>query len=95
MNTIKRVPIEEEFKRNPELKEEDLQHLRDWCSKQPHFPEIGDNELIIFLHSNYYRLEPTKVTIENFLTCRTHVPEFFSNRDPLGSKELRTAMGTL
>lgn len=96
METVKRVTLEEEFKRNPELKKEELQSLRDWYSKQPHLPQnVTDTELVLFLHSNYYRIEPTKTTIENFFTCRTHVPEFFSNRDPLGSKEIRMAIGTL
>ncbi|XP_014214645.1 alpha-tocopherol transfer protein-like [Copidosoma floridanum] len=96
MESIKRVPIKEEFKKNPELKEEDLQHLKEWYQKQPHFPKyIDENDLILFLHSNYYRLEPTKTTIENYLTTRTHTPEFFSNRDPLGSKELRKIMSTV
>ncbi|XP_058791001.1 alpha-tocopherol transfer protein-like [Phymastichus coffea] len=96
MNTLKRVSLEEEFKKNPELKQEDLDNLMDWYSKQPHFPQnVSKLDLVVFLHSNYYRLEPTKTTIENFLTCRTHVPEFFANRDPLGSKELRLIMGTL
>ncbi|XP_001602751.1 alpha-tocopherol transfer protein-like [Nasonia vitripennis] len=96
METLKRPTVEEEFKRNPELTEDDMQHLRDWIKKQPHYPNaISDEDIVLFLHSNYYRMEPTKATIENFLTCRTHVPEFFSNRDPIGCKELRTAMGTV
>lgn len=83
------VSLDEEFKRNPELKKADLQSLRDWYEKQPHLPKISDAELALFLHSNYYRLEPTKNTLETFYTIRSHVPEFFANRDPLSSKELR------
>ncbi|XP_014224104.1 alpha-tocopherol transfer protein-like [Trichogramma pretiosum] len=95
MTALQSLPIEEEFERNPELKKEDLQYLRDWCSKQEHLPKISDNQLILFLHSNYFRLEACKISIENYYTCRTHVPEFFSNRDPIGSKEIRSAMNTL
>jgi hypothetical protein len=96
MNRIKRISKEEEFKKNPELKEKDIQHLRNWCAKQGHLPKnINDNDLILFLHSNYYRLEPTKTTIENYFTCKTHIPEFFSDRDPLGSKEIRKSMATM
>lgn len=91
----KGISVEEEFAKNKELKKDDLQHLRDWCSKQPHLPKITDNHLILFLHSNYYRLEPSKTTIENYYTCRTHVVEFFTNRDPIGSKEVRLSMSTL
>lgn len=32
--------IEEEFKKNSELREEDLNHLREWLSKQPHLPPV-------------------------------------------------------
>ncbi|KAJ8676442.1 hypothetical protein QAD02_012229 [Eretmocerus hayati] len=83
------VPYEEELKKNPELKESEMQALRDWCAKQPHLPKISDSELALFLHSNYYKLEPTKSTIDTFYTIRTHVPEFFANRDPVYSAELR------
>lgn len=88
--------MEEEFKKNPELKEEDLQHIKNWFLKQSHFPKkVFDTDLILFLHSNYWRLEPTKRTLENFFTCRTHMPEFFSNRDPIGSKEIQSAIETM
>ena len=90
--TIKFVPVEEELKKNSELRKEDLKTLREWCEKQPHLPKITDNELVIFLHSNYYLMERTKSTIENYYTSRTHLPEFFATRDPLGSKGLRGAM---
>lgn len=83
------VSIEEELKRNAELKMSDLQMLKDWIDKQPHLPKIEMLYLVMFLHSNYYRIEPTKRTIDNFFTARTHIPEIFSNRDPLGWKELR------
>lgn len=95
MSTFKSVSFEEELKKNSELKKDDVQMLREWCAKQPHLPKIEDQELALFLHSNYYRLEPTKSTIETYYTIRTHVPEFFSNRDPLGTKELRKSFQTL
>lgn len=83
------APFEEELKKNPELKVSDVEALRKWSEQQPHLPKIADSELALFLHSNYYRVEPTKSTIETFYSIRTNVPEFFSSRDPLGSKELR------
>ncbi|XP_024888243.1 alpha-tocopherol transfer protein-like [Temnothorax curvispinosus] len=95
MASIKLVSFEEELKKNPELKEADIQMLREWCEKQPHLPKISDSELALFLHSNYYRLEPTKTTIDTFYTVRTHVPEFFSNRDPNNNKELKKATETV
>lgn len=81
MSSIKCVTLEEEMNKNPELKMSDIKILKEWCEKQPHLPKIQDVHLAIFLHSNYYQLEPTKKTIENYYTIRTQVPEFFSNRD--------------
>ncbi|XP_058810879.1 alpha-tocopherol transfer protein-like [Phymastichus coffea] len=86
---------EEAKKKNPELKESDIQSLREWCAKQPFLPKITDSELALFLHSNYYLMEPTKNTIDTFYTVRTHVPEFFSNRDPINCKELRKIFDTI
>jgi hypothetical protein len=91
MTSIKLISFEEELKKNPELKEADVQMLREWCEKQPHLPKISDSELALFLHSNYYRLEPTKITIDTFFTVRSHIPEFFCNRDFTNNKELNKA----
>lgn len=91
MSMLKSITLEEEMKKNPQMKLSDIQSLKEWCEKQPHLPKIEDSFLAMFLHSNYYQMEPTKNTIENYYTTRTHVPEFFNNRDPLGQKELRQA----
>lgn len=88
MSSIKYITLEEELKKNPELKLSDIQILREWCEKQPHLPKIQDVELAIFLHSNYYHIEPTKSTIENYYTYRTHAPELFS-RNWLEMERLR------
>lgn len=69
--------------------------LKDWSKKQPHLPEMTDSEIALFLHSNYYRIEPTKTTIDTYYTIKTHVPEFFSNRDPVGNKDLRKSFQTV
>ncbi|KAJ8676443.1 hypothetical protein QAD02_012230 [Eretmocerus hayati] len=82
------IPFEEELKKNSELKKTDVEQLQDWCRKQPHLPKISDSELALFLHSNCYMIEPTKVTIDTFYSIRTHAPEIFSNRD-VRSKELQ------
>lgn len=92
MALIKGITYEEEIKKNPNLKESDIQMLREWLNKQPHLPTMTDSELTLFLHSNYYRIESTKATIDTYYTVKTHVPEFFSHRDPLGDKGLRQAM---
>ncbi|KAL0129294.1 hypothetical protein PUN28_004180 [Cardiocondyla obscurior] len=89
MSIIKSVTLEEEIKKNPQLKLSDVQLLKEWCKKQSHLPKVEDSFLALFLHSNYYQIEPTKITIENYYTIRTHLPEIFCNRDPLTEKELR------
>lgn len=91
----KPVAYEDELRRNPDMKDEEIQMLKDWHKKQPHLPKMSDAELALFFHSNFYRLEPTKVCIDTYFTVRTHVPEFFSNRDPLGPKDLRKAFQTV
>lgn len=87
----KRISYDEEKKKNPELKDSDIQILKDWNAKQPHLPKILDSEYVLFLHSNYYRIEAAKNNIEAYYTSRTHLTEFFTDRDPLGTKQLREA----
>lgn len=62
--------------------------IKTWLETQRHLPAINDKELKIFLHSNYYDLEKTKITIENYYTFRTRCKDFFSNLD-LQSEELQ------
>lgn len=94
MTLINTFPLEEEFKKNPELKKADIEYIREWMTKQPHLPKVTDSEIVLFLHSNYYSLERTKATIEQYYTLRTHVPEFFSARDPIGCKDVRNVFTT-
>ncbi|XP_068087045.1 alpha-tocopherol transfer protein-like [Anabrus simplex] len=77
------ITVEEEFRKNPELKKQDLDELRDWMKSQAHLPKISDEQLILFLHSCYFKVEPTKKTIEVCYTIRTQTPELFGNMDPL------------
>ncbi|XP_067015756.1 alpha-tocopherol transfer protein-like [Anabrus simplex] len=82
--TISSPPtLEEMLKKNLELSRTDLEYLQDWMRKQPHLPKLTDEQLVPFLHSNYYSLEKTKTTIENYFTIRTHAPDMFLNRDAL------------
>lgn len=89
MPVIKRITLEEELKKHPELKLSDIHILREWCKKQPHLPKIQDVDLAIFLYYSYYNIKLTKSKIENYYTYRTHAPELFSNRDILKEKQLR------
>lgn len=89
MPSKERISYEEEKRKNPELKDSDVQLLKDWCAKQRHLPQISDSEYALFLHCNYYHVEPTKNTIEAYYTLRSHVPELFCNRDLLQTNQLR------
>ncbi|XP_011702535.1 PREDICTED: uncharacterized protein LOC105458716 [Wasmannia auropunctata] len=91
MSTMKCITLKEEMKRNPQLKLSDIQSLREWCEKQPHLPKVEDTFLALCLYRHNYQMEPTKNLIENYYTTRTHLPEFFCNRDPLGEKRIRQA----
>ncbi|XP_014486942.1 PREDICTED: alpha-tocopherol transfer protein-like [Dinoponera quadriceps] len=95
MSPIKCITIEEELTKNPELKLSDVQILTKWCKEQPHLPKIQDVKLAIFIHNTYYHIESTKKMVENYYTCRTHMPELFSNRDILKEKRLRDAFKTV
>lgn len=41
--------VADEFEKNSELKEEDLTHLKEWLSKQPHLPQVtGKYQLLYY-----------------------------------------------
>ncbi|XP_058829856.1 alpha-tocopherol transfer protein-like isoform X2 [Topomyia yanbarensis] len=94
MGKLQVADVENEYKKFPDLKREDVQKIREWMEKQPHLPKISDLEIILFLHSNYHRVESTKATIDAFYTCRTHAPELFSDRDMM-SNELKNIMSLI
>ncbi|KAB0791368.1 hypothetical protein PPYR_03168 [Photinus pyralis] len=79
---MKWATLEEEYAKNKELHVEDVQSLKEWVLKQPHFPPVSDLQLAIFLHSCYWSVEQTKVTMEKFLTYRGAWRDFFANRNP-------------
>ncbi|XP_008216641.1 retinol-binding protein pinta-like [Nasonia vitripennis] len=82
------VSINEEMKKNPELKE-DIKVLEEWSGGLLHLPKISESDFALFLHCNSYDVEATKEHIENFYTMRTHLPEFFADRDPEKNATLR------
>ncbi|XP_058829855.1 alpha-tocopherol transfer protein-like isoform X1 [Topomyia yanbarensis] len=94
MGKLQVADVENEYKKFPDLKREDVQKIREWMEKQPHLPKISELETVLFLHSNYFKMEATKQTIENYYTCRTHIPMFFANRDML-SAGTKKAMNTI
>lgn len=76
--------IENEYKKFPELKKDEVLKLMEWCKRQPHLPTLTELEIIIYFHSCYNSFATTQSCIDTSLTIRTHCPEFFANRDVLG-----------
>ncbi|KAK3924762.1 Alpha-tocopherol transfer protein-like [Frankliniella fusca] len=84
--------LEEERKKRPEVRDQDLQAFREWVDKQPHLPKVSDAELALFLHTCYYRLEPAKAALDTYFTVRTHAPELFTDRT-LQSADVSESLG--
>lgn len=75
--------MQELYQKFPELKESDITTIRQWMSKQPHLPELTDQEITNFLHARHFSIEAAKTLIENHLTVRTSVKDLFEARDVL------------
>ncbi|KAF2902368.1 hypothetical protein ILUMI_03814 [Ignelater luminosus] len=87
----KEFDIEGEYRKNVNLKREDVQLVRKWMQNQSKYPEVSDHQLFLFLHSNYYDIENTKSTIDAYFTQRANWPQVFRNRNPnLPSAKLHT-----
>nr|CAD7437626.1 unnamed protein product [Timema bartmani] len=48
---MSRVTAEEEYRKNPKLRPEDIHYLQDWLSKQPHLPAVPENHYTIKTHA--------------------------------------------
>lgn len=78
-----------EFSATEESVENDVRYLKEWLRKQPHLPNIEDDEwLTNFLLRCKNSLERTKKTLDGYYTTRALMPEVFQDRDP-STKQLQ------
>nr|XP_018918001.1 PREDICTED: alpha-tocopherol transfer protein-like [Bemisia tabaci] len=76
------ISIEEELKKNPQLKLDDIKLLRDWIDQEKTAPtSLSDVQLALFLHCCDYDLETTKKTIKTNYRWRAEQPDYFTRRN--------------
>ncbi|KAB0791363.1 hypothetical protein PPYR_03163 [Photinus pyralis] len=80
---MKFFDVQEEYKKNKDLRAEDIRALQEWAQKLPHMPQISEHRLILFLHRWHWSLELAKLAIEKFVTCRAAWADFFGGCNPL------------
>ncbi|XP_028043362.1 alpha-tocopherol transfer protein-like [Bombyx mandarina] len=68
-----------ELNEDPSRINSDIQHLKDWLSKQPHLRARTDDQwLLSFLRGCKFSLERTKEKLDLYYSVRTTAPELFS-----------------
>nr|CAD7198991.1 unnamed protein product [Timema douglasi] len=88
-NPEMQLRIRTELNEDVSTRNQDLEHIKEWVSKQPHLPQFQDDgRLMTFLRGCKFSLEKTKRKLDMYFTMRAAIPEFFSNRD-VNRKELQ------
>ncbi|KAL0266540.1 UNVERIFIED_CONTAM: hypothetical protein PYX00_009050 [Menopon gallinae] len=67
----------------PKEVSENIRALRAWIEKQPALPNLTDEHLYMFLHSNYNDLQKTQTTVGTYFAVRSATPEMFIKRSPV------------
>lgn len=92
---INSVPLEDELKKNPIMEKSDVRQLRLWSDRKPNLSRLGDSDLALFLHNNFYNVDEAKKNIESYYKMRFLVPEFFGRRDPINNDRLTNIFNTV
>lgn len=94
---MKRATVEEELRKNPQLRLEDVAAMREWVASQPGscLPPIRDMTLVLFLHCSFYDVEQAKKTLLKYYTFQYNAPHLCIGRDPTKEEivEIAKAVG--
>lgn len=67
----------------PQRLKEGVQHLKEWLAKQPHLPNVDDEEwLATFLCQCKLSLEKAKSKLDGYFSYRNKYPQLLKNRNP-------------
>ncbi|EFA00459.2 alpha-tocopherol transfer protein [Tribolium castaneum] len=86
------IDHEKLYAKDANVKREDVRIIQEWLKKQPHLPMLEEMQIIMALHSCYYRIEAAKITIDNYFTIRDVCPELFESLDRDGIKRVSSAL---
>uniref|UniRef100_A0A8D8VE39 Alpha-tocopherol transfer protein-like n=1 Tax=Cacopsylla melanoneura TaxID=428564 RepID=A0A8D8VE39_9HEMI len=82
IKSVRLTTDEDEYKKDLQLKREDIRLLQEWLKSQPQFPPIPDVLLIRHLQVCDYSIERTKQIVDTHFQLRTAIPELFTNTNP-------------
>lgn len=84
----------EDLNEDPDRREKDIEHIKEWLKKQPHLnARMDDQWLLTFLRGCKFSLERTKEKLDAYYTLRTALPEYFKDRDPM-TKDVQDVMNS-
>ncbi|XP_061401191.1 uncharacterized protein LOC133336940 [Musca vetustissima] len=86
--------LEEQYRRFPTIKRDEVQKLLEWLNGQPHLPQLTEQEVLLFYQACNHQMEYTKQVIDDSFTFRTHNEDFFGNVDT-DSPQMLQAMETV
>ncbi|KAJ3648394.1 hypothetical protein Zmor_020200 [Zophobas morio] len=89
------VDVKTIYGENKNLKEKDVKTIVKWVQNQPHLPNIGDFDAILFLRKCHYRLFYTPSVIDTFFTSKILRPEVFLAMNFANSPQLQGILDTM